>query len=415
MVKAELLSIGDELLIGQTINTNAAWLGEHLNLLGIEVVRTTVVSDTRQGILQGIDEAAQRADIVIMTGGLGPTRDDITKHTLCEYFNTKLVRDPEILQRIEAFFTSRGREMLEVNRQQADLPEACTIIRNHNGTASGMWFERNGRVFISMPGVPYETKAMMTETAFPMLQKHFNLSRIVHRTIMTQGIGESFLADQIKDWEDRIYAAGMSLAYLPSPGMVKLRITAREQERPETLMEALASELEQRFPQYVYGANNILLEEVIGRMLKERGKTLATAESCTGGYLAHRITSVSGSSQYYLGSVVAYSNALKTQLLGVSENHLMQHGAVSEAVVSQMASGARKALGVDYAIATSGVAGPDGGSEEKPVGTIWVAVASADGVRARRFLFGNNRERNIIQAALSGMNMLRLAMAGIGQ
>lgn len=411
MVTAELLSIGDEILIGQTVNTNAAWLGEHLNAIGLEITRTTVLQDKREEIILGLNEASQRAEVIIMTGGLGPTRDDITKHTLCEYFQTSLVRDAETLDRIERYFVSRGREILEINRQQADIPAACVPIRNNNGTAPGMWFEKDGKVYLSLPGVPYEMQAMMEETVIEKLTHHFSLPTIAHKTIMTQGIGESFLAEQIKDWEDKVYAEGMSIAYLPSPGLVRLRITSKGQPNPWPKMEELAREIEARFPQYVYGYDGDSLEEIIGKMLQEKRATLGAAESCTGGFFAHRITSVAGSSAYFKGTLVAYDNSIKVKCLGVNPIDIETHGAVSETVVRQMAAGAKELLNVDFAVATSGIAGPTGGTDEKPLGLAWIAVATPQRIISTRFIFGNKRDRNITQATLSGLNMLRIAIS----
>ncbi len=410
MITAEIISIGDELLIGQTINTNAGWMGEKLNLAGIEVLRTTVIPDKREQILKALQESAQRADIVLMTGGLGPTRDDITKHTLCEYFNTKLVRNSDVLKHIEAFFARRGREMLEVNRMQADLPELCTVIHNPAGTAAGMWFDMDNKVYVSMPGVPFEMKGMMEDSILDMLARRFQLTQIVHKTILTQGIGESFLAEQIKDWENRIYNSGMSLAYLPSPGMVKLRITSKQTNPPVEIIESLAAELTERFPQYVFGEDKDTLEEVCGKLLRARSLTLCTVESCTGGAIAGKITSVSGSSDYFLGAMVTYSNKLKTLLAGVPESTIENFGAVSEEVVVAMATGGKEKMQTDYCIAVSGVAGPTGGSEQKPVGTVWIAVAGPRRILTKKFLFGNNRQRNIDQSVLSALNLLRLEL-----
>jgi nicotinamide-nucleotide amidase len=410
MITAEIISIGDELLIGQTINTNAGWMGEKLNLAGIEVLRTTVIPDKREQILKALQEAAQRADIILTTGGLGPTRDDITKHTLCEFFNTELVRNTEVLKYIEAFFARRGREMLEVNRMQADLPKRCTVIHNSNGTASGMWFDVDNKVYVSMPGVPFEMKGMMEDSILDMLAKRFELTQIVHKTILTQGIGESFLAEQIKDWENRIYNSGMSLAYLPSPGMVKLRITSKQPNPPVEIIESLAAELADRFPQYVFGEDKDTLEEVCGNILRTRSLTLCTVESCTGGAIAGKITSVSGSSDYFMGAMVTYSNKLKTLLAAVSEPVIEDFGAVSEEVVVAMARGGKEKMQTDYCIAVSGIAGPMGGSEQKPVGTVWIAVAGPERVFTKKFLFGNNRQRNIDQSVLSALNMLRLEL-----
>lgn len=407
MVTAEIISIGDELLIGQTINTNAAWMGEQLSLVGIKVLRGMTIADTREEIIRAID--ASEADIVLMTGGLGPTRDDITKHTLCEYFDAKLVMNQEVLDGIEAFFSKFNKEMLDMNRDQAMLPDKCTVLVNEVGTASGMWFRQDNRVFVSMPGVPFEMRWLMNNHVLPKVKALFKPGTIVHKTIMTHGIGESFLAEIIQDWEASLYENGMSLAYLPSPGIVRLRLTAHgtNEQALRAKVEAYAEAVKPLANKYIYGYDGDTLEAVVGGMLANAGSTLATAESCTGGYIGHLITSVPGSSSYYMGSIISYANEVKMAQLGVQESHLREFGAVSEPVVRQMAKGAREKLGTTYAISTSGVAGPDGGTEEKPVGTVWIAVAGPDEVVSKKFTFGNNRERNIRRSALAGLGMLR--------
>ena len=349
---------------------------------------------------------------MLLTGGLGPTKDDITKKVLAEYFQTSLKRNMEVLQRIERFFIERGRVMLETNRQQADLPENCIILQNEMGTASGMWFEKNGRVFVSMPGVPYEMMHLMQTRVIPKLVHQFKLPSIYHKTIMTEGIGESFLVEIIKDWENSLDREDIKVAYLPSPGIVKVRLSA-ENASIDVLKEKVnrkAKELEQLIPQYFFGEDDILLEEAIGQLLKSKGKTIATAESCTGGYLAHLLTSIPGSSDYYTGSIISYANEVKVNALGVSENDLIERGAVSQAVVEQMAMGVRNSMKTDFGLATSGVAGPDGGTEEKPVGTVWIALASEEGVFSKRFQFEKNRERNIRRSALAALSMLKRAI-----
>ncbi|MEX2380385.1 MAG: CinA family nicotinamide mononucleotide deamidase-related protein, partial [Vicingaceae bacterium] len=309
---AEIITIGDEILIGQTIDTNSAWMAKQLNAIGVDVGQITSIRDARPNILESLDEATKRADIIIMTGGLGPTRDDITKKVLCEYFDTELVQDPEVLARIENYFKSRGREVLESNRQQADLPKACTILDNFVGTASGMWFEKEGKVFISMPGVPYEMKHLLENQVLPRLKKKFKFPHIFHHTIMTEGIGESFLAELVKHWEDSLTEEGIKIAYLPSPGVVKVRLTVFGDDLKEIQAKVLrkAKEFESLVPNYVFGQNDQSAEEAIATLLKNSGKTVVTAESCTGGYLAHLLTATAGSSQYFLGSVIAYSNAV---------------------------------------------------------------------------------------------------------
>ncbi len=411
---AEIISIGDELLIGQTINTNAAWMGEQLNLIGIDVIRTIVISDKKEAILDTLYESSQRVNIILITGGLGPTKDDITKHTLCEYFNSNLVRDEETLKLIEDYFTKRGRQMLETNRQQADLPDNCKVLKNIHGTAPGMWFEKNDCLYVSMPGVPYEMKAIMSEYVIPELKNRFINETILHRTILTQGIGESFLAEIIKAWEIKLRNEQLSLAYLPSPGIVRLRISAKGKNEQELQQKInfFEKELIQLIPQYVYGFEKEKLEEITGKLLFNKKQTLSIAESCTGGYISHLITSVSGSSNYFLGSVISYDNSVKINQLGVYNEDINKHGAVSQQIVEQMAIGVRKLINTDYSIAVSGIAGPDGGTPDKPVGTVWIAIAHPNGVYSKKFLFEQNRERNIQRTALTALNLLRKIILG---
>lgn len=415
-ITAECLSIGDELLIGQTVNTNAGWIGGELSLIGIRPVRTRVIGDDTAEILEAL--ATSVADVVLITGGLGPTKDDITKHTLCEYFGTRLVRHKEIEQHIVDLFVRMGRapdDVLEVNRAQADLPERCTVLPNSRGTASGMWFEDKGRVFISMPGVPYEMKGIMQEHVLPELRRHFNPPVIIHRTVLTAGLGESHLAKRIEGWEDGLRAAGIRLAYLPSPGMVKLRLSAyanADAQEARARVDEQAEALYASIPELIFGEGDMSLERAVGLLLKERGQTLALAESCTGGYLSHLVTSVPGSSAYYIGGVVSYANAVKMEELGIPSDMLELNGAVSQPVAERMAQGVRTALRSDWAIATTGIAGPDGGTLEKPVGTVWIAVAGPHGVTSRIGGFPGSRELVIERAAMSGLNMLRKQLIG---
>lgn len=407
-MKVEIVSIGDELLIGQTINTNASWMGNTLSLEGFEIVQNTVISDQEEDIVRALKAAELKADIILITGGLGPTKDDVTKHVLCNYFNTQLVRNEEILKRIEQFFTSRGREMLESNKQQADLPESCIILPNSIGTASGMWFEERDKIFVSLPGVPYEMKDLMNKEVIPRLQNKFSVDRIIHKTILTQGIGESFLAEKIKEWENKLRKDQLSLAYLPSPGLVRLRISAKGKniKQLEEQIHHYSQTLLPFIKDYFFGYENDSLEEVIGKKLIRLNATLSTAESCTGGYISHKITSVSGSSAYYLGSVISYSNQVKIQELQVSSSDLANFGAVSQQVVEQMAQGVLQKIKSDYSIAVSGVAGPDGGSEDKPVGMVWIAVSSKEKTISKVFQFENDRNRNITRATWSALMML---------
>jgi len=561
---AEIITIGDEILIGQIVDTNSAWIARQLSGIGISVKQISSVSDSREHILKALEEAESRADLILITGGLGPTKDDITKHTLCEYFNTSLRFDDEVYKHVEALFKRFGLKVTKVNRKQAEVPESCTLIHNAYGTAPGMWFSppltppiggrtgiekgdyyktadpglyekleakalemrnnpteaesilwnflRNkqigykfrrqhiidrfivdlvcldkmlvievdgdihddqkeedelrtsvlndrgfkvirfqnreiivdpdgvvnrikktlgktvspqggdgrGAVFVSMPGVPYEMKAMMENEILQKIKNHFKTPAIVHRTVLTQGIGESFLSDKLNDWENSLKKVSIKLAYLPSPGMVRLRLSTLGNDEKSLLkiVDKKIEELKSIIPKYIFGYEEDKLEEIIGKLLIENKKTLSTAESCTGGYIAHRITSVPGSSAYYKGSVVSYSNEIKIASLGVNEKTLSKHGAVSEQVVKEMAEGAQKKFKTDFAIACTGIAGPEGGTAEKPVGTVWIAIATPDSgysrnsersrtIKTEKFLFGDNRMRNIHITAITALNMLR--------
>ncbi|NQT76953.1 MAG: competence/damage-inducible protein A [Bacteroidetes bacterium] len=408
-MKAEIISIGDELLIGQVINTNASWMAEQLSLAKIEVIRITTISDSREDILQSLDDAFTRADVILITGGLGPTRDDITKNTLCEYFDSKLLFHEPSFRNVEKLFRERGMPILEVNRKQAEIPHNCTPITNENGTAPGMWFEKEGRIYVSMPGVPFEMKAMLSDHVLPKLRKRLNGLHMLYKKILTQGVGESFLSEMIQDWEEKL-PDHMKLAYLPQPGIVRLRLTGTgsDQEMLSKELDEKVKELGALIPELIFGYGEDTLEEVVGKLLKKQAKTLATAESCTGGYIAHLITSIPGSSAYFTGSVIAYSNQIKAEVLDVKEDTLMAHGAVSEQTVTEMARAVKIKFGTDYAIAVSGIAGPDGGTEQKPVGTTWIAVAGPSATIAEKFLFGKNRKRNIRLAAVTALNKLRM-------
>lgn len=413
-MQAEIITIGDELLIGQTIDTNSAWIGAELAKLGIRVYQITSITDQRDHILSALKNAESRSDLILITGGLGPTKDDITKETLCEYFDSKLVVNEEVLEDIEQYFSTRGVEVLQMNRDQALLPEKAKVIRNWQGTASGMWFERDHKVFVSMPGVPYEMKAMMEESVLPMVNHFFDVKPRVHKTVMTQGLPESILAQKIEAWEKELRGEGFGLAYLPSPGIVKLRITGYADTQQEGIEKVYAKvqSLKPLIEKYIYGYDGITLPEVVGKLLIERKSTLSTAESCTAGFLASSITAVPGSSSYYMGSIVAYSYESKTSELGVEADALIKYGAVSEKVIEQMAVGVREKFGTDYAIATSGIAGPGGGTPDKPVGTVWIAIAGKNRVVSKRFQFGNHRQRNVERTAVSALSMLRKVLIG---
>lgn len=407
-MKAEIITIGDEILIGQIVDTNSAWLGEQLNLCGIEVYQITSIHDSHDHIMTAIKNAEQNADLVLITGGLGPTKDDITKHTLCDYFNSKLVLNKDVLARIEEMLSKRGVSINQLNKDQALVPDNCTIIPNLTGTAPGMWFEKNDTIFVSMPGVPFEMKGIMENEILPRLQQTGKTKSIYHKTVLTQGLPESMLAEKVEEWEQRL-PYFIKLAYLPNQLMVRLRLSAygSDQAFLEQEVEEQIEKLKTVIPDHIFGYNDQTLAGVVGEMLTQLHCTVSTAESCTGGNIAHFITSNPGSSAYFKGSIVAYSNEAKEQLLNVQSESLQKYGAVSEQVAREMAFGAKKHLGTDYAISTTGIAGPDGGTEEKPVGTVWIAVAGKREIITKKFNFWHNRERNILRSTQSALNLLR--------
>ncbi len=414
VMKAELLTIGNEILIGQITNTNSVWLAQELNLIGVEVIQITSIGDDRKAILQAFSDAQQRADIVLITGGLGPTKDDITKQVFCEFFETNLILNNEVLLDVTDFFAKRNKTVSDINKKQAEVPNGCFVIRNKNGTAPGMWMEKGGTVFVSMPGVPYEMKAMVSHDIIPEIKKQFKLPYIYHKTILTQGIGESVLAELISNWEDGLVEKKISLAYLPSPGMVRLRLSANG-DNEVILKQTIHLEIEKITPiinKYIYGYEEYgkeqpKMEEILGSLLLEKKLKLALAESCTGGYISHLITSASGSSAYYNGCVVPYHNEFKHQLLKVDNNIFEKHGAVSKECVEAMAKELLNMFKADVSIAVSGIAGPLGGTADKPVGTVWIAVAHKKDIKSKKFIFGDNRSRNIHMSAISALNMLR--------
>ncbi len=407
-MRAAIITIGDELLIGQTIDTNSAWIGAELSKAGFDVYRITSVHDRREDIIYALNEAAGKTDVVLITGGLGPTSDDITKQTLCEFFNTHLVINAEVLRMIEEMMTQRSFPMNENNRRQAEVPESCRILKNAVGTAPGMWFEKEGTIYISMPGVPHEMKYLMTELVLPELNKRFTSQTIIHRNIMTYGTFEAKLAEILTTFESGL-PENIKLAYLPASGVIKLRLTGTgsDYNSLSNLINEQVGKLYKTIPEFIYGEDEESLEMVIGKLLKSNKKTVSTAESCTGGEIAHLLTSIPGSSAYYKGSIIAYANSVKTQLLGIQEYTIEKQGAVSEGTVKEMAIGARKLFITDYAVATSGIAGPDGGTEIKPVGTVWIAVASENEVICEKRVFGNDRITNIKRFSLAAMNLLR--------
>lgn len=408
-VNASIITIGDELLIGQTIDTNSAWMAQELNKLGIWVKRRVAVGDVANEIWQALDEESRQSQIVLITGGLGPTADDITKPLLCKYFGGKMAVNEEALQNVITIFEKYiKRPMLDVNLKQAEVPDVCTVIQNKRGTAPGMWFKKDSRIFISMPGVPYEMKGMMTDYVLPMLPSMFSLPAVVHRTLLTTGVGESYLAERIKDFETAL-PLHIKLAYLPNFGMVRLRLTATGKNAAEITNEVdkLFVILQSLLQDVMVINEDKSLEEAIGILLAKHGKTAATAESCTGGYVAHLITSIPGSSAYFTGGVVSYDNSIKENVLGVNADILANYGAVSEETVRQMANGVKDLMKTDYAIAISGIMGPGGGTEEKPVGAVWIAVAGSSETVAQKFQTRFDRERNIEVTAILALNMLR--------
>ena len=405
---AEIITIGDEILIGQVIDTNSAWLAQQLNDIGINVFQITSVSDNKDHIINALDLASSRADLILVTGGLGPTRDDITKQTVAAYFQTRLVRNEQVLAHIQSLLHFRGISMNDLNVHQADVPEHSTVIQNDYGTAPCIWMEKNDKVFIFMPGVPFEMKGIVSDQLLSRFKQLYKTPAIVHKTLMLQGIPESELALLIESWELQL-PSNIKLAYLPTPGLMKLRLTAKGdvQEKLSALIDKEVQKVMPVIKEWVYSEDEEPLEITIAKLLKNSNKTMATAESCTGGKIASLITTVPGSSTYFKGSIVAYSNEVKIKVLGVKDEIIRSHGAVSQEAIVAMAQGVRNLLDTDYSIATSGIAGPDGGSAEKPVGTIWIAVASRKQVIATKFLFGDNRERNIIRSSITAMNELR--------
>jgi nicotinamide-nucleotide amidase len=410
-ILAELLTIGDEILYGQIVDTNSQWMSVELSNAGIKVIRKTTVGDQEGEILAAFAEAEKRADIVLITGGLGPTNDDLTKPCLAKYFNCEVKIHEEALAEVTEFFTSRGRELTEVNRQQAALPVCCEKVTNVLGTAPGMWFERHGKVFVSMPGVPHEMKRMMTDLVIPKLKKTFSTPAIYHKVIRTVGIGESFLAEKIAEWENAL-PPHIKLAYLPSLGEVKLRLTGigNTTESLEKETEVLTEKLRDRIGQFIYGYGEEPLEVAVGKKLLDKKLSIAVAESCTGGYLSHLITSVPGSSSYFLGSIIPYDYAIKMRQLGVKPETLEQYGAVSEETIREMANLVRAKFNTDIGVATSGIAGPGGATPEKPVGTVWIAYSDKHQTVTRKLQLSKERLLNIKMASIAVLNLVRLSL-----
>ncbi|KQN38729.1 damage-inducible protein CinA [Pedobacter sp. Leaf41] len=404
---AEIITIGDEILIGQIVDTNSAWMAKQLNLIGVSVKQITSVSDDEQHILSALADAETRADIILITGGLGPTKDDITKKTLAKYFDMGFRNDAGALEMVRQIFEKFKRPLLDINIQQADVPDGCEVIVNKNGTAPCMWFEQYDKIFVSMPGVPYEMMYLMDDEVLPRIKSRFKLPSIVHKTILTANIGESFLAKEIEEIEDSL-PPHVKLAYLPKLGQVRLRLSAKG-DNELTLkaeVEVYAQQIIAKIKKFVVIDEDLPLEQAILNLMKSKGLTLSTAESCTGGYIAHLITQHPGCSSVYWGGAVAYAYELKESILGVKEVTLSKFGAVSEETVTEMAEGAIKHFKTDYAIAVSGIAGPDGGTEDKPVGTVWIAISSKNKTVAKVFNFSNKRLQNIERSAASALMML---------
>ena len=415
-IRAELLTIGDEILYGQITDTNSQWMSVELDKVGIQVVRKTTVGDRESEILTAFAEAEQRAEVILITGGLGPTSDDLTKPMLAKYFNCELQLHDEALAEVTEFFKSRGRELSELNRQQAALPTACIKITNPIGTAPGMWFDKGEKVFMSMPGVPHEMKKMMTDHVIPRLTKKYKLPVIYHKVIRTIGIGESFLAEKIADWEKAL-PAHIKLAYLPSLGEVRLRLTGfgESVHQLETETQALVESLKPLAGQYIYGYGEDPIEVVIGKTLRERKLTLSIAESCTGGYLSHMITSVPGSSEYFMGSMIPYAYEIKMRQLGVKPETLEKYGAVSEPTIIEMANIVRAKFSTDIGVATSGIAGPGGATPDKPVGTVWIAYSDKHHTVTRKLQLSKDRMINIRMASVAVLNLIRMSLPVLAQ
>lgn len=404
---ASIITIGDELLIGQTIDTNSAWIAQELNKIGVWVKRRVAVGDTREHIWQALDEESKESTIILITGGLGPTADDITKPLLCDYFGGKMIVNEEVLQHVKNIFQKLNRPLIDRNLKQAEVPDVCKVLLNKRGTAPGMVFTKGNCIYISMPGVPHEMKGLMTDDVLPLLLQEYNMPFILHRTLLTAGAGESFIAEKIQQWEEAL-PPHIKLAYLPNYGMVRLRLTSHGTNKSalEPELDNLFLQLQEHVKDIMIVNKDVPLEKALGDLLLERNKSLATAESCSGGYIAHLVTSVAGSSVYYKGTVVAYSYDAKETILGVNHETLESKGAVSEETITEMFNGLLKVTTADYGIATSGIMGPGGGTDDKPVGTVWVAVGSREKMVAKKLFFRFDRLKNIELTAATAMMML---------
>jgi len=404
----EIITIGDEILIGQIVDTNSAWMARELNKDGFRVHQITTVSDDEEHILKAVEGAFSRADIVLMTGGLGPTKDDITKQTLCKYFETHLIHNQEVVDNIKEVFAHRGNVLNPLTLGQAMVPATATIIQNKRGSAPVTWFDKKDKVLVSMPGVPFEMEWVMGYEVLPRLRSRFNTPTLLHKTVLVVGISESGLAMKLTDWENELHEC-LKLAYLPSPGLVKLRLSGFLPDRTEleNIIEAELVKLRAILENAILAEEDAPVEEVIGKLLKEKGLWIATAESCTGGNIAKQLTNVSGSSSYFAGAIVAYQNELKIQELGVSPDTLCNFGAVSQETVEEMAEGVRLRLNTDIGVGVSGIAGPTGATDGKPVGTVWISVCTQDKSLTRRFQFGQSRKRNVDLATLNAFAMIK--------
>lgn len=406
-MKSTIITIGDEILIGQILDTNSRYISQALNRIGVVVAERTSIGDSAEQIVATLDRALAQSDVVIITGGLGPTKDDITKHTLARYFNSELIYNEQVGSFVEQLLSRRGIAFTELNRGQAMVPECCTVLHNGHGTAPGMWFERDGKVVISLPGVPFEMRHLIDDSVVPMLQERFELKAIVHRTMITSGIPESLLAERIAQWEDNLPQV-LHLAYLPAPNIVRLRLSAYEVEEQSAkeLIDCEFDKLREIIPEAIVGFENATVEELVHRWMIENGRTLSVAESCTGGAIASKFTAMAGASAYFQTGVVSYSNEAKRDILGVDMEDIIRYGAVSETVAIQMAEGAKRAGGSDYAISTTGIAGPTGGSAEKPVGTVWFGVATPKGSFAVMKNCGTDRQQIIDRAVAHAIKLL---------
>lgn len=410
-MRADIITIGDEILIGQIVDTNSAWIAARLGEIGVSIRRKYSIGDRREEIIDAVEESLAKSELVIITGGLGPTKDDITKRVLAEIFHSPMVCDQETYERVERMMTARGIAFNDLNKGQAMVPECCTVLANHKGTAPGMWFEREGRVVVSLPGVPFEMEALMLESVLPKVSEHFDLAAVVHKTAITYGLAESMMAEYIAAWEDAL-PPHLHLAYLPSPSQLRLRLSAYDMDKAQAERE-IDEQFEQLLPllgDYFVGWGDTTVQSAVAKLLLGKGATLSAAESCTGGALSAKFTTMSGASEYFWGGVVSYDNSVKENVLGVSRENLATYGAVSEQVARQMAEGVRRVCGTTYGIATTGIAGPSGGTPDKPVGTVWMAVATPTRTIAKVVVHGKIRAVNIERAATAAINMLRLEL-----